>query len=89
MTVERYRDVSEMPPPPRATGADLAPCIAAAWERAQLGGPQKIPRGVQKFRDIEEAQAARTARTVERLRARRHQRTKDEDVHLSVGAPPR
>lgn len=75
MTVERYRDASEMPPPPRAAGADLARRIAAAWERAQLGGPLDIPRGVQKFSDIEEAQAARESRTIARLRRRQRERS--------------
>lgn len=73
MTVERYRDISEMPPPPRATGAALARRIAAAWERAQIGGPLDFPRGVQKFRDVEEARAAREAMTVKRLRARKQE----------------
>lgn len=84
MTVERYRDVSEMPPPPRASGADLTRRIAAAWERAQLGGPLDIPHGVQKFRDVEEARAAREAMTVKRLRARRREISAEQATHREV-----
>lgn len=74
MPVERYRDVSEMPPPPRATGSDLADRIRDVWNRAATLAHLEPLRGVQRFRSLEEAEAARAAETrarVERLRASR------------------
>lgn len=67
MTVERFRDVSEMPPPMRVTGARLFEHIIAAWQRAHLGGPPVLPRGVFRFASIEQAQAAREAWTKRQL----------------------
>jgi len=69
MAVERYRDVSEMPRPPRPAPEQLLAAIAAVWERAHLRLRPDVPRGVSRFRTLEEAQAARQA--WERERARR------------------
>lgn len=61
MPVEKYRDVSDMPAPPRADEEELVRRIREVWERAvALAGPPRW-RGVQRFRSLEEAQAAREA----------------------------
>ena len=74
MPVERYRDVRDMPPLPRPVGAELLRSIAAVWERAHLRAPPDIPAGVERFRSLEEAQAARQA--LASRRARRLRQTK-------------
>ncbi|MFH1464132.1 MAG: hypothetical protein ABIO70_07085 [Pseudomonadota bacterium] len=61
MPVTRYRDVSEMPPPPRAKPEELTRRIRSLWRRVVAFAPPSFPRGVQRFRSIEEAQAAREA----------------------------
>lgn len=74
MAVTRYRDVSEMPSPPRATDDELARRIRAVWRRTvQLAGLAPRP-GITRFRTIEEAQAARARETRERLRRIRAER---------------
>ncbi len=75
MTVNRYRDVDEMPPVPRATGEELADRIRAVWARAwRLAGGVFHSPGVQKFTDIESAQRARQAAIRARIRRLREQR---------------
>jgi hypothetical protein len=74
MPVTRYRDVAEMPPPPLATGEELARRIRQVWARAAKLGRLRPPRGVQRFASIEEAQEARDAATrlrIERLAEQR------------------
>ena len=71
MPVTRYRDVADMPPPPKAEGDDLARRIRQAWARAATLAGLDPPRGVQRFRTITEAQAARNEATRHRLRVRR------------------
>jgi hypothetical protein len=68
MPVERYRDLREMPSPPRAAGSVLLRRIAAVWERAHLRAGPDIPVGLARYRDLEQAQAARRARTAARAR---------------------
>jgi len=68
MPVERYRDVREMPSPPRPVGSALLRRIAAAWERAHVRVGPDIPVGLARYHDLEQAQAARQARTAERAR---------------------
>jgi len=76
MPVTRYKDVSQMPTPPRIEGEDLAARIRAVWTRA-VRLAQLSPRpGVTKFRSLEEAQEARaeeTIRRMRRIRAARHE----------------
>lgn len=61
MPVRRYRDVAEMPEP-RRLGSALeglaAACAASALSRA-FGTIRIAPRGVRRFRSVEEADAAR------------------------------
>ena len=74
MPVTRYRDVSEMPPPPRITGEDLADRIRAVLSRAvELASLEPLP-GVRRFRSIEEAQEARARETIARMRRIREAR---------------
>jgi hypothetical protein len=69
--VQKFRDVAAMPRPPRAPNGTLEERIGALWERtAELLSPRVI-RGVQRFRSIEEANAARDLATIERMRATR------------------
>ena len=67
MSVTRYRDISHMPRVPTDTGAPIDARIAAAWDRAHLFGRLPLPKGVQRFRSITEAQAARAADQRRRL----------------------
>ena len=75
MPVTRYRDVSEMPGPPRIVGDDLADRIRAVWSRA-VEMAQLSPRpGVTKYRSVEESQEARDRETAARLRRMRRERS--------------
>ena len=69
MPVYKYRSVEDMPRPPRASGEDLVQRIRAVWNRAALLCPPRPPRGVMRFRTIEEANAARDRATLERMRS--------------------
>ncbi len=78
MPVQRYRDVSEMPPPPETSPANLGRRIRVVWARAVALSEFRARPGVQRFRSIEEADAAREQETTERvqqLRALRQART--------------
>lgn len=76
MPIERYRSVEEMPPPPRRDPRDPATwaAIRELWALAQATLPPLYPPGVTRFRSIEEAQHAREAATLERMRAVRRAR---------------
>ena len=68
MPVSRYRDVSEMPPPPRPSPEELLQAIAAAWEQAHIRLPPDVPRGLFKYHSLEAAQRDRNAWEIERIR---------------------
>ena len=61
MGLERYRSVEEMPPPPVAGDAlaGLAAACALSAASALFGHDQRLPRGVARFRSVEEAAAER------------------------------
>ena len=61
MPVRRYRDVAEMPGPPRAASAleGLAAACAASELSRAFGTMRRAPRGVRRFRSVEEADAHR------------------------------
>lgn len=63
MPVKRYRDVGEMPRPGRASSAleGIAAACAASELAASIGVRRVAPRGVRRFRSIEEADAHRSA----------------------------
>jgi hypothetical protein len=59
--VRRYRDVAEMPEPQRSASALeglAAACAASSLSRA-FGTFRQAPRGVRRFRSVEEADAHR------------------------------
>ncbi|QBI20855.1 hypothetical protein ER308_15605 [Egibacter rhizosphaerae] len=74
MPVQRYRHIGDMPPPPRATSAlaGLRAACASTALGSQLAGdrrpPSPGPRGVQRFRSIEDAAAARLRWEADELR---------------------
>jgi hypothetical protein len=76
MPVKKYRSVEDMPPVPPCETLDEA-ClrrIAKLWSRSSSFAARIYPRGVFKFRSIEEAQEARervTQENVDRLRRER------------------
>jgi DNA-binding response OmpR family regulator len=57
--VEKFRSVADMPPLESASPADVAARIRAVLRRAAALAGNDCPRGVQRFRTLEEAQAAR------------------------------
>ena len=71
MPVTKYRSVADMPRPERITDpASLIARIRAVWGRAALlAPPPVVPRGVTRFRSIEEANLARTELTMQRMRS--------------------
>jgi hypothetical protein len=76
MPVQKFRRIEDMPPVPRCKSLDEE-ClrrIAALWARSSAFSARVYPRGVFKFRSIEEAQAARarvTRENIDRLRRER------------------
>ncbi|HEX4966633.1 MAG TPA: hypothetical protein VF173_37835 [Thermoanaerobaculia bacterium] len=75
MPVQKFRSVEDMPPVPSSeTVEDRFRRIAKLWARASAWSGMVYPRGVFKFRTLEEAQAARervTQENVDRLRQQR------------------
>jgi hypothetical protein len=61
MPVYKYRSVADMPDLPVPAGEDLIRRIRAVWQRANTLFPRTIHRGVQRFRNQEQADAAREA----------------------------
>lgn len=61
MPVTRHRDVSEIPEPARAASAlaGLAAACAASRYSSAFGTARRAPRGVRRFRSIEDADAHR------------------------------
>lgn len=61
MSVKRHRDVSEIPDPPRAESAyeGLKAACDASNISSAFGHVRRMPRGVYKFRSVEEADAFR------------------------------
>lgn len=70
MPVTKFKSVSDMPRPSRADGADLIERIDAVWSRAFELLPPEFPRGVMRFRSIDDANRARAASVAERMRRR-------------------
>ncbi len=68
MPVYKYRSVEEMPPPPQRP-TDLVARIRAVWNRAALLAPRLLPKGFQRFRNMDEANLARHEATLVRMRA--------------------
>lgn len=70
MPVTKYRSAAEMPALPRSSDDELIARIRASWTRAFLLSPRSMPRGVRRFRSIEEANADRERETLRRMRER-------------------
>jgi hypothetical protein len=76
MPVDKYRSVEDMPPIEwcETLDEDFFRRVAKLWARSSALSARIYPRGVFKFRSIEEAQEARervTRENVERLRRER------------------
>jgi hypothetical protein len=73
MTVKRYRDVAEMPPPPRGDPADRATYarIKELWRFSSRLVQPLFAAGVYRYRSVEESNEARERATIERMRAMR------------------
>ena len=71
MSVRKYRDVSEMLPPPPLDPTDPATwaTIRELWGFLARALPPLYPPGVRRFRSIEEMNRAREEATVESARA--------------------
>ena len=72
MPVQKFRDVSNMPPLPPATPETLVARIEAVWHRAHALFPHRYPEGVHRFRSLEAAQASRLAVQADRVRRSAH-----------------
>lgn len=61
MPVQRFRDVEDLPEPPRSADAltGLAAACAASSVSRAFGHTSRAPRGVRRFRSVEEADAHR------------------------------
>jgi len=73
VTVKRYRDVAEMPPPPPGDPADRATYarIKELWRFSSRLVPPLFAAGVYRYRSVEESNEARERATIERMRAMR------------------
>lgn len=76
MTIEKYRNVHEMPPVVRVASKDLARRIRTVWVRTRRLVDASFAPGVQKFTDIEAAHWAREQAVKNRVRRLREQRHK-------------
>ena len=72
MTVKRYRDVAEMPPPERGDPADPNTYmrIKELWRFASQM-PSLFPPGVYRYRSIEDSNADQEQAIIARMRAMR------------------
>lgn len=69
MSVTKYQRVEDMPAPLRVTGDGLLEKIRSAWNRArQLTPALDMPKGVRRFRSVEESGEARERAVLERMR---------------------
>jgi hypothetical protein len=68
MPVYKYRSVADMPELPTSSGENLAQRIRAVWRRANTLFPRTIHRGVQRFRNQQEADAAREEISIRNVR---------------------
>lgn len=78
MPVKKFRSVAEMPRvlPCEPLSEELIGRIARLWSRASAMSPRVYPRGVFKFRSLEEAQAARDQVTESNVRRLEQERQK-------------
>jgi hypothetical protein len=76
MTVKRYRDVSEMPPPSPGVPHDPMTFarIRELWHFSSRLVPPLFQPGVYRYRSIDDSTAARDRATIERMRGLRETR---------------
>ena len=76
MTVQRFRDVADMPAPPRGDPADPATYarIKELWQFSSRLLPALFRPGVYRYRSVEESDAAREAALLARMRSMRASR---------------
>jgi hypothetical protein len=70
LPIQKFRSVADMPRPLGegiTDNAELRRRIAALWARAARISPRVYPRGVFKFRSLEEANQARERVTTENI----------------------
>jgi hypothetical protein len=70
LTVTKYRSVEEMPRVVAPRDATLAARIRELWQRSFRLAAPTVPRGVSRFRDIAEADQARSDLRARRIRER-------------------
>lgn len=77
MTIERFRDVADMPPPQRCDPKDPATYarIRELWHFSSQRLPPLFAAGVYRYRSMEESERAREHAVIERMRALRLART--------------
>lgn len=77
MTIQRFRDVADMPPPPRTDPAASSTFarIKELWA-ATDHLPPLFPPGVTRFRSVEELDRAREEALIARMRAVRAARAR-------------
>jgi hypothetical protein len=68
VTVTKYRPIESMPPIVAPRDATLGARIRALWQRSFRLARPNVPRGVSRFRDLAEADAARARLRIDRLR---------------------
>lgn len=76
MPIERFHSAFDIPRLLLCPVEERLARMATLWARAHLAAPPDPPRGVQKFRTLGEAQAARLARTKARVARLRDQRAR-------------
>lgn len=77
MPIQKFRSVADMPRPlgeEIRDNAELRRRIAALWARSARISPRVYPRGVFKFRSLEEAHQAREQVTTENVARLRRER---------------
>jgi hypothetical protein len=76
MPIKKYRSVADMPRvlPCEPLSEECLARISRLWARASAMSPRIYPRGVFKFRSLEEAQAARERVTEENVRRMEEER---------------
>jgi hypothetical protein len=69
--ISRYRSVEQMPAPPVAETPEAGVIAACEQSRvaAQLGRTAVLPRGVRRFRSVQEADADRRDREIAAMRS--------------------